>query len=150
MIKPKIILTLLALIFALNSGCRKEDPVLPPADNKPLSFISLTVEDNTIEAGSNTAVKAVAFGYDLTYHWSTSVGAILKSGYEGHSKSDFNQINNACYNYSGSILAYGLFQKLTLETEWGYYLDKTFHYNLTPVYTLTGSGFTNTVVSSKF
>lgn len=76
--------------------------------------------------------------------------AYSNSYYEGHSKSDFDQINNAGYNYSGSILAYGLFRKLTLETEWGYYLDKTFHYNLTPVYTLRGSGFTNTVISSKF
>ena len=82
MINPKIILPVLALIFAINYGCRKEETDLPPADHKSLSFISLTAENNTIEAGSNTAVKAVAFGYNLTYHWSTSVGAILKSGSE--------------------------------------------------------------------
>lgn len=82
MIKSKIILPVLAIIFAINYGCRKEEIVPPPEDNKSLSFISLTAEDNTIEAGSNTAVKAVAFGYNLTYHWSTSVGAILKSGSE--------------------------------------------------------------------
>ncbi len=82
MIKPKIILPVLAVIFAINYGCRKEEPVPPPADQKSLSFISLTAADNIIEAGSNTAIKAVAFGYNLTYYWSPSVGAILKSGSE--------------------------------------------------------------------
>ena len=82
MIKPKIILPVLAVIFAINYGCRKEETVPLPENHKSLSFISLTAEDNTIDAGSNTAVKAVAFGYNLTYHWSTSVGAILKSGSE--------------------------------------------------------------------
>ena len=81
MIKPKIILPVLAVIFAINFACRKEETV-PQADQKSLSFISLTAADDIIEAGSNTAVKAVAFGYNLTYHWSTSVGAILKSGSE--------------------------------------------------------------------
>lgn len=63
-------------------AARKKKTVPPPEDNKSLSFISLTAENETIEAGSNTAVKAVAFGYNLTYHWSASVGAILKSGSE--------------------------------------------------------------------
>ena len=81
MIKPKIILPVLAVIFAINYACRKEETD-PPVDNESLSFISLTVENETIESGSNTAVKAVAFGYNLTYHWSASVGAILKSGSE--------------------------------------------------------------------
>ncbi|MBA7527999.1 hypothetical protein ES705_20182 [subsurface metagenome] len=81
MIKPKIILPVLAVIFAISYGCQKEE-IVPPADQKSLSFISLTAADNTIEAGSNTAIKAVAFGYNLTYYWSPSVGAILKSGSE--------------------------------------------------------------------
>ena len=81
MIKPKIILPVLAVIFAINYACRKEE-IVPPVDQKSLSFISLTAENETIEAGSNTSVKAVAYGYNLTYHWSTSVGAILKSGSE--------------------------------------------------------------------
>ena len=81
MIKPKIILSVLAVIFAINYACRKEETD-PPVDHESLSFISLTAENNTIESGSSTAIKAVAFGYNLTYHWSASVGAILKSGSE--------------------------------------------------------------------
>ena len=96
MIKPKIILSVLAVIFAINYGCRKEEIVPPPEDNKSLSFISLTVENDTIEAGSNTAVKAVAFGYNLTYHWSTSVGGILKSGSE--------VLYTRCPNFYGKVI----------------------------------------------
>ncbi len=80
--KTKIILSALVVIFAINYACRKEEIVPPPVDHESLSFISLTAENYTIESGSNTAVKAVAFGYNLTYHWSTSVGSILKSGSE--------------------------------------------------------------------
>jgi len=79
MIKTKIILPVLVVIFAINYACRKEETD-PPGDHESLSFISLTAENDTIEAGSNTAVKAVAIGYNLTYHWSASVGAILGSG----------------------------------------------------------------------
>jgi len=95
MIKPKIILPVLAVIFAINYSCRKEETIPPQADKEALSFISLTVENETIESGSSTAVKAVAFGYNLTYHWSTSVGAILKSGSE--------VLYTCCPNFYGEV-----------------------------------------------
>lgn len=70
--------------------------------------------------------------------------------FEGSSKSDFNQVNKANYNYGGAILAFGLFPKLTLETEWGYFFNKTYHFNVPADTELSGSGFYNTVVSGKF
>ncbi len=70
--------------------------------------------------------------------------------FEGSSRSDFDQVKNAAYHYLGTILAYGLTQKFTLETEWGYYLNKHYNYNLDPVYNLKGTGFTNTVINGKF
>jgi hypothetical protein len=67
--------------------------------------------------------------------------------FEGSSHSDFDLVKRAGYNYFGAILAYGLFQKLTIETEWGYYLNKTYHFEAEK---LTGRGFNNTVISIKF
>lgn len=67
--------------------------------------------------------------------------------FEGSSHSDFDLVKKAGYNYVGTILAYGLFQKLTFETEWGYYLNKTYHFEEEK---LTGRGFNNTVISLKF
>ena len=45
------------------------------------------------------------------------------------------------------ILAYGLGQKLTLETEWGYYMNKTYNFGQDK---LKGRGFNNTIISGKF
>jgi hypothetical protein len=70
--------------------------------------------------------------------------------FEKSSKSDFNQVNDANYNYGGAILAFGFFQKLTLETEWGYFFNKTYHFNVPAGTDLSGCGFYNTVVSGKF
>jgi len=67
--------------------------------------------------------------------------------FEGSAKSDFNLVNKADYNYFGIILAYGLWQKLTIETEWGYYLNKTYDFGSDK---LVGRGFNNTVISGKF
>lgn len=95
MIKPKIILSALAVIFAINYACRKEE-TKPPVDHESLSFISLTAENHTIESGSNTTIKAVAFGYNLTYHWSASIGAILRSGSE--------VLYTCCPDFYGEVL----------------------------------------------
>ena len=70
--------------------------------------------------------------------------------YEGNSPSDFDQVKQANYNYLGWILAYGVSQKFTLETEWGYFFNKSYHYNLDPIYIQRGRGMNNTVISGKF
>lgn len=69
--------------------------------------------------------------------------------YEGTQRSDFHLINRAFYNYLSAIVGFGLTNKLTLEVETGYFINKTQHYNLTPAYSLTGKGFSNAVIVAR-
>jgi hypothetical protein len=64
--------------------------------------------------------------------------------------SDFNLIKSACYNYIGTILGYGITSRLTLETEAGYFVNKTQQYNVDPIQKLRGYGFSNIVVSARY
>ncbi len=70
--------------------------------------------------------------------------------FEGDSRSEFDQVKQANYNYMGWIFAYGFSQKFTLETEGGIFFNKSYHYNLDPVYILNGSGLNNLIISGKF
>jgi hypothetical protein len=70
--------------------------------------------------------------------------------FEGDKRSDFNLIKSANYNYAGSIIGYGLANKVTIETELGYFFNKTQNYNLVPAYILRGSGFSNAILSVKY
>lgn len=72
-----------------------------------------------------------------------------KQYFEGDRHADFNLIRKAQYNYLSGIIGFGLTHKLTLETEFGYYINKSQHYATQPEYTLTGRGLTNLVVSAK-
>ncbi len=70
--------------------------------------------------------------------------------FEGDKHSDFNLISSANYNYAGTILGYGLADKLTLETEFGYFFNKTQKYNIIPAYKLQSNGFSNAIISAKY
>ncbi len=70
--------------------------------------------------------------------------------FEGSECSDFDLISNANYNFVGSIIGYGLLNKLTLEAELGYYINKTYNYNLVPEYSLRGNGFSSGLFSLKY
>lgn len=73
------------------------------------------------------------------------------SGYwQGSRKSDFNFVKSANFNYAGAVISYGLLNKLTLETELGYYINKSQTYNIEPEYTNTGYGLNNSVLSVKY
>ncbi len=67
--------------------------------------------------------------------------------FNGHEKSDYSLVKRAVYNYSGIIIAYGIFNKITLETETGYFLNKTYKLENS---TNTGYGFNNIIISPKF
>jgi hypothetical protein len=69
--------------------------------------------------------------------------------FEGDKLSDYNLIKSAGYNYFGTILGYGLTNKITVETELGYFIDKIQVYNGIPEYSLRGNGLSNVVVSLK-
>lgn len=70
--------------------------------------------------------------------------------YKGSRKTDFSFVKNAQYNYAGVVLAYGLFKKITLETELGYYINKTQTYDLKEPFTIKGYGLNNAVLTAKY
>jgi hypothetical protein len=77
-----------------------------------------------------------------SYHYGLS-----NQYFDGHEKSDYSRVKRACYNYIGIILAYGIFNKITLEAETGYFLNKTYKLENS---TNTGYGFNNIIISPKF
>lgn len=71
--------------------------------------------------------------------------------YEGSDKTSFQFVDNASYNFLGTILTYGLLNKLNIEAELGYFINKTQEYNLNNVsYTLKGLGLNDGVFSLKY
>ncbi len=70
--------------------------------------------------------------------------------YEENKRSDFDLIKSANYNYLGTILGFGISDKFTIETETGYFINKTQIYNVTPAYQLRGYGFSNIIISAKY
>jgi hypothetical protein len=68
----------------------------------------------------------------------------------GSRGSDFNGVKKAYYNYLGEILSFGINQRLTLETETGYYINKTEILNTIPEITQKGWGLYNGVTTLKY
>ena len=71
------------------------------------------------------------------------------SYYSGDAQSNFSFVKNAGFNYLGVLVGYGMLNKLTIETELGYFLSRSQTYNITPEFTNTGFGFNNAVLSLK-
>ncbi len=69
--------------------------------------------------------------------------------YEGTRRSDFEGTDRAYYNYLSAIVGYGITNKLTMEIESGYFINKTQDYNLDQAYSLTGKGLSNAVILAK-
>jgi len=75
-------------------------------------------------------------------HWSSD------RYFNGDKIVEFKQIKEVNYNYFGTILAYGLNDRWTLEAETGYFINKTMEYSM-----LNSSqknfGFSNNILSLK-
>ncbi len=69
--------------------------------------------------------------------------------FKGSQESSVDILKNANYNYTGTLLAYGLIQGVTLEMEAGYFLNKTKNYKIPAGYGLRGFGLANALISSK-
>ena len=72
--------------------------------------------------------------------------------FEGNRPSVYDPpgaISSAFYNYSGFSIGYGLTQSLSIETEVGYFFNKTQEYKYLEE-RLTGSGPSNAVISGKY
>ncbi len=70
--------------------------------------------------------------------------------FEGHQILDQGIISSADFNLAGMLLAYGITNKLTLEGEVGFFINKTKHYSIPEGFSLKGSGLTNGVISAKY
>jgi hypothetical protein len=72
--------------------------------------------------------------------------------YEGRYPSDYDPagaISSAYYNYTGLSIGYGLTRRFSIETELGYFFNKTQEYKYID-HRLTGSGMSNAVISGKY
>lgn len=123
-----MILVILALFSTERSGSQCLSSVNPVGGSNNL----LVLEPNSVRL-----ITFYRYNYGDRY-------------FEGSRQSDFNLIRNANYNYAGAIIGYGLADKLTIETELGYFFNKTQNYNLEPSYSLVGRGFSNAVFSAKY
>lgn len=126
--KLKIILIILPWLFAGQIRAQCLSSVNPVGGSVNL----LVLEKNTLRV-----ISFYRFNYGNKY-------------FEGNRHSDFNLIKSANYNYAGTIVGYGLAEKLTLETEFGYFFNKTQHYNISPALKLQSSGFSNAIVSARY
>jgi hypothetical protein len=71
--------------------------------------------------------------------------------YEGSNKTTENvDLSNSSYNFAGIAVAYGLTKRLTVETDAGYYFDKTQNHNNPLVPQNQGYGFSNGSVTLKY
>jgi len=70
--------------------------------------------------------------------------------FEGSQLSEVDIIRNANYNYLGTLLAYGVTNTVTLETELGYFINKTKNYRIPEGYSLKGFGLSNAAISAKY
>jgi hypothetical protein len=71
--------------------------------------------------------------------------------YQGSSKVNQSgvYVQKANFKYVGAIVGYGITDDITLETEFGYFLNKTWQYSIaTP--DVVGSGLSSLVVSAKY
>lgn len=113
---------------------------LDPAPAQCLSSVNPVGGSNNLLVLGKNSLRLISF-YRFNYG---------DRYFEGHDRSDFNLIKSANYNYAGSIIGYGLAGRVTLEGEFGYFINKTQHYNIVPAYMLRGSGFSNAIVSVKY
>ena len=71
--------------------------------------------------------------------------------YEGSGKTTDNvDLANSSYNFAGIAVAYGITKRLTIETDAGYYFDKTQNHNNPLVPQSKGYGMSNGSVTLKY
>jgi len=69
--------------------------------------------------------------------------------FSGDERTDYN-LKKARYNYIGTLLGYGLSDKITIEAELGYFVNKIQEYPMFSIDPDTGRGLSNAVISGKF
>ena len=75
--------------------------------------------------------------------------ADLASYRRGDVKTPYQYIKSANYNYTGFNLGYGLTDKISLDSDIGYYINKTQHYAIAD-FSHNGYGLSNASVGAKY
>jgi hypothetical protein len=70
--------------------------------------------------------------------------------FHGNKHDDYDLIDRAFYSNLSLFAGYGLTNRLALETEQGYFINKTQVYNTDPEYRLRGYGLSNLVLSLRY
>jgi hypothetical protein len=116
-------------------------------------IILITITGNKISAQCFSSVNPVSGVSSLLVLEKNSLKfiglynyGIKDKYYEGDGKSDYSLVKKADYNYIGTILAYGAFNKITIEAETGYFINKTYEYENDES---KGYGFNSMNISSK-
>ena len=65
-------------------------------------------------------------------------------------ESNYGLLSYTDFLFQGLTVAYGISKKLNIETELGYFYNKTQYFKTEPQYILKGYGLTNGVISAKF
>jgi len=74
-----------------------------------------------------------------------------KDYYKGDKRNDDLRIyESANYNYAGTLLGYGISDRLSAELETGYFLNKSVNYRSETLPQQTGFGLSNALVSMKY
>jgi hypothetical protein len=98
------------------------------------SPVNGTTNVGTVDKNNLRIILAHRYNFGNTY-------------YDHTNKTDFKIAEESNFNYSSSIISYGLLKKLTIETELGYFINKTLKYTNT---TKVNYGFNNIVGSIKY
>ncbi len=69
-------------------------------------------------------------------------------GDELYTKKEGTTFDRALFDYLGGFLAYGITEKLTLETEFGYFIDKKRYFPVKA--NEIGNGFSNALITAKY
>lgn len=76
--------------------------------------------------------------------------SLNKSYFQGLTElNDFGFIDHTFFNYTSLLVGYGLTHKLTLDADFGFFVNKTQVFKTVPEFTLRGRGFSSGVISLK-
>ena len=83
--------------------------------------------------------------FNATYRYSNNLDY-----YEGCSiLKNYGFIDHTFFNYTSLLIGYGITHKLTLDADFGFFINKTQVFNTIPEYRLRGRGLSNGIVTLK-
>lgn len=119
-----------------------------------LLIISFVINDNVYAQCCSAGTNIGGFGNpDVLFKHTAKIASIVQHTYatdyyEGSKKSDRSYVDFAKYNFIKVYAAYGITPKLTIESESGYFLNKTQYYSY--ISPLEGNGLSNLAFIAKY